>query len=424
MTSPRRFEQDLPALLADLYIGVTPDYRDDLIGQTARSSQRPAWTFLERWIPVDIATRRLPTANVPWRLIGVALLLLALLGAVLFVVGAPHRVPPPFGPAANGSLLAAKGGDIIAVDPATGASRTLVGGADVDDSAGASPDGVLLAFIRTADGQRYLSVADIDGTHVHRVLADPLFDDWDLWAPDSRHLGVITRVDGRRAFMLVPTDGGRPAVADLGDIDPIDFEFRPPDGHEVVIRGVKDGLTRAWLMNVDGTNRRQLDLVGSGAIPGGFELSGTSWNPSGSELAYNVVHDPSTGADVFRVHVFTVATGIDRQLATPPQPAVNEAWPRWSPQGTEILVQRFRDGDGWIETVPADGSAAIRSMGPHAGSGPDAGAEGSWSPDGRIILLTVDGQRLYSIDAATGQPTLVTSWPVNRIDDWQRLALP
>ena len=31
MTSPRRFEQDLPALLADLYLAATPDYRDDLV---------------------------------------------------------------------------------------------------------------------------------------------------------------------------------------------------------------------------------------------------------------------------------------------------------------------------------------------------------------------------------------------------------
>lgn len=36
MTTPRRFEQDLPALLADLYLAGTPDYRDDIVRQTAR----------------------------------------------------------------------------------------------------------------------------------------------------------------------------------------------------------------------------------------------------------------------------------------------------------------------------------------------------------------------------------------------------
>ena len=36
MTSPRRFERDLPAILGDLYLAGTPDYRDDLVRQTAR----------------------------------------------------------------------------------------------------------------------------------------------------------------------------------------------------------------------------------------------------------------------------------------------------------------------------------------------------------------------------------------------------
>ena len=52
-----RFERQLPALLEDLAEPRTPDYLDDLLWQTAHTSQRPAWTFLERWLPMaDIAT--------------------------------------------------------------------------------------------------------------------------------------------------------------------------------------------------------------------------------------------------------------------------------------------------------------------------------------------------------------------------------
>ena len=67
MTSPRRFEQDLPALLADLYLAGTPDYRDDLVQQIAPRRQRPAWTFPERWLPMDIATPRSSGRRLPWR---------------------------------------------------------------------------------------------------------------------------------------------------------------------------------------------------------------------------------------------------------------------------------------------------------------------------------------------------------------------
>ena len=83
MTSPRRFEQDLPALVSDLYGGgMMPDYRDDILRTTVGTRQRPAWTFPERWLPVDLAARRWPIRPLPWRTLAVALLILLL--AALF----------------------------------------------------------------------------------------------------------------------------------------------------------------------------------------------------------------------------------------------------------------------------------------------------------------------------------------------------
>ncbi len=40
-----------------------PDYLDDIVTQSRRTRQRPAWTFLERWLPMTIALR--PAAVVP-----------------------------------------------------------------------------------------------------------------------------------------------------------------------------------------------------------------------------------------------------------------------------------------------------------------------------------------------------------------------
>ena len=96
MTSPRRFERDLPALLDDLYVAGTPDYRNELVATTARTSQRPAWTFPERWLPLDLATRRLPFASVPFRaLIALTLIVILAAAAVLLTVGSRHPLPPP-----------------------------------------------------------------------------------------------------------------------------------------------------------------------------------------------------------------------------------------------------------------------------------------------------------------------------------------
>src|SRR5688572_24171849 len=80
MMPNERFERQLPELLTELAAPRTPDYVDDLFGLTAATRQRPAWTFLERWLPmVDIARQPILTSRVPMRTIGLGLLLVALI---------------------------------------------------------------------------------------------------------------------------------------------------------------------------------------------------------------------------------------------------------------------------------------------------------------------------------------------------------
>ena len=60
-------ERSLPWLLDELADERTPDYYDDLFSQTARTSQRSAWTIPERWLPMlDVARQRV-APQVPWR---------------------------------------------------------------------------------------------------------------------------------------------------------------------------------------------------------------------------------------------------------------------------------------------------------------------------------------------------------------------
>ena len=73
MTAESRFERDLTSILEDLYLGPSPDYRDEAMAAAVRSRQRPSWTFAGRWIPMaDIATKpviapRVPCARSGWR---------------------------------------------------------------------------------------------------------------------------------------------------------------------------------------------------------------------------------------------------------------------------------------------------------------------------------------------------------------------
>ena len=44
-----RFERHLPELMTELAEPRTPEYLDDLLWQTAHTSQRPGWTSFESW---------------------------------------------------------------------------------------------------------------------------------------------------------------------------------------------------------------------------------------------------------------------------------------------------------------------------------------------------------------------------------------
>jgi Tol biopolymer transport system component len=425
MTSPRRLEQDLPALLADLYVGVMPDYRDDLLRATAATRQRPAWTFPTRWLPMDLTMRRVPVMPVARWAILVALLVLALAVAAAVFVGSQRRLPPPFGFARNGMMVSQKDGDLYALDPTTGRSQLVLGGAEVDTDAGYSPDGQLLAFLRTVDGKQFLTVSDNDGSHVRRAFDAPLSDtNWAQWAPDSHHLGVVTTVDGRNRFVLASTDGKPAQVADMGDLSPIDFQFRPPDGREIAVRALDRGVLDIYLMNADGSNVRKLGLehVSNGGFGWEMDLHGISWSPTGDRIAYNVVgRDSPQAKDHLRVHVLTIATMHHVVLPAPRIDEIQQAWASWSPDGSQVLFQRFTWDKGWLGLAPADGSSVGRDLGTPFG-GKDTTMDQAWSPDGKTVILRFDDQHLVSIDVASGVETPVT-WPIDRIPDWQRLAL-
>ena len=100
MTTPTRLERTLPEILAELAAGPTPEYLDDVFARTAPMRQRPGWTFPERWLPMaDITRSRAFAPSPPWRLLAIALVVLALVATALVFVGTQRRVPSPFGPA-------------------------------------------------------------------------------------------------------------------------------------------------------------------------------------------------------------------------------------------------------------------------------------------------------------------------------------
>jgi Tol biopolymer transport system component len=177
-----------------------------------------------------------------------------------------------------------------------------------------------------------------------------------------------------------------------------------------------------FLVRSDGTDIRPLHVQNPGIGGVDWDLSGPTWSPDGTRIAYNSVDRLGTDGSHFRVHIVQADGSGDRAL--PGSAAdVHEGWTNWSPDGRNLVVQRW-NFDQPLETmglIPADGHDGGKDIGPRLRSSEDA-FHVSWAPDGTRILAFSDASRtLVSIDPSTGAMSTPT-WMTNDIPDWQRVA--
>ena len=444
MTPIDRFERQLPMALTDLAQPQTPDYLTDILGRTARTSQRPAWASIERWLPVELVTSRVPATRMPWRQIGVLALVAALLAALLaaYVGSRQQSLPDPFGPARNGQIVYGSNGDLVARESLTGQEAVLLGGPTEDHDPGLSPDGSRLMFVRTAEARDLLMVANVDGTNAVQAVADPLIEPYVAWGPDSDSFAIVNAWHGAPKLSIVTLNGLTSRPIDLGGVLPTDLAWRPPDGRQLLVRVMllPTSLADSEIYRpvdfvvidfaADGTiTTRPMGLDPHKRFGGDWDNSGPVWSPDGSRIAYNIVA-PGDGVDdgFFRVHVVNADGTGDIALPAPAIANVNEAWPIFSPDGRSILVHRWtwkgssNGGAGWLAVMPADGSAPARDIGPRIAGGEDTGLIKAWSPDGtRVLMRSGNTQQLFSIDPATGESEELP-WTSPSLPDWQRRA--
>jgi Tol biopolymer transport system component len=429
MTSLPRFERNLPALLEDLYLGPLPDYRDDLLAGARRTRQRPAWSFPERWLPVDIATRFNTAPRYPVRAIGMTLLVLALISAALIAYVGTHqtRIPAPFGPARNGAYVYAVDGDIYSADPITGTTRALTTGTGIDRKPTVSPDGTRLAFLRGKDttGDAFdLVVANVDGTDA-RVVSTATVSDGDplQWSPDGTFI-LLTNVAGD----LVRYDavGAAPVVIAH---QALIHGFQPPSGRHVLYEPFSNGDRSLGLMDPDGSNASLMYTIPAAQTKDGCDYGTVAWSPDGTRIAFQ--RAPAGESAQCRIFVMN-ADGSDAHQLTTNTGIWFETDFRWSPDSTRIAFDRWEGSGSKIQPlglVSAAGGLA-QSLGPTPVSD---GAAFEWAPDGKTIV-SVPGTvlawppndamataRPTIIDVATGQAHEAT-WSVNSWPSYQRLA--
>jgi dipeptidyl aminopeptidase/acylaminoacyl peptidase len=428
MTSPQRFEHDLPMLLDGLYLAGTPDYRDDLVGRIARTPQRPAWTFPERWLPMDIATQAVPTARMPWRQLGVVALLAVLLAAAAAVyVGTQPRPPEPFGLAENGQLTYITGGDVYVRDSLFGAERLLMQTPETETWAMFSPLGDRLAILREVDSGEDLWVGDADGSDLIRI-GGPYRSLWLEWSPDQTLIAVSHVANGFPRMELVATDAsGSRRLVDMPAESPT---FRPPDGRQLVFRGQADGRWSYYLIDVAGGEPVRLEIDGLGLEGGGYDLFAPTWSPNGDRIAFHtLVPLPESQGQTNGFRLSVASIGPDGTV-TSVKPlefdpfSDDELNPVFTPDGASIIFQQrfgllgvtdYTDA-AWI--APADGNGPATPLGIESTNGD--GFAAAIAPDGTSVVVHLfKEQQDWSVDPATGEASLTDLASGSGVS-WQR----
>jgi Tol biopolymer transport system component len=425
------FERRITEAIDEIAAARRPDYLDDIFRQTARTAQRPRWTFLERWLPVDTALARPGIARrVPIRpLLVLALLALLAAAAAVYFVGSRPHIPAPFGPAGNGAVVYASNGDLYVRDTLSSPGRLLIGGPNREDFAGYTPDGSHLTYVVTRDGADHLMVANADGTNpVEISVLASAADTFGNVSPDGKTFALVFPIRGVPTLSMVAMDGTSSRVIDLGSKRPLEVSWSPPRGDLLLIRAqdeTGDGVD-LYTLKPDGTGLRAFNLPGTSEFGTTYTLSGAVWTPDGKTIVYNGIDSAKDASgkpfDYFRLHLIAPDGSNDRAVPGPMNPTVQENWPAVSPDGKWIVAQDWSFGGtgGGVVILPADGSGRGRDIGPQFIGGDISKA---WSPDGSRLLVGENlGTRAFLVDPVTGtweQLTWATGLP-----DWQRIALP
>ena len=391
MTTNERFERTMSAWLRDDAAFRVPDHLDEVLSVTRETSQRPAWSSLERWLPMDTTFRpRLFTLPSGARLIAVATLLLLILAVAIFAVGSQQRLPQPFGIARNGIVLTSQDGNLFRVDPVTAERKPLGLGDGFDFSPIFSRDGTKFMFLRsdgplTEPAILTLYVANADGSGLRAVTPPTDSLDWMDWSPDGTQIAYVAK----EQLWVVDIATGEPRR--ISGAGPAHFPtWLPPDGKEILFR-LQTNSPAIFAISPDGASERR--PVSKAPANNGSDYQGVGVSPDGAHLVFTRwFQNPPDLAEhgwLPRTVVLDIATGEETPL--PSEPGIGTYGGSWSPDGKLIAYARvYRTGGFQLVVTNADGSGNERTIGGKRPGKPDASdirATWAFTPDGTALVV-------------------------------------
>ncbi len=178
-------------------------------------------------------------------------------------------------------------------------------------------------------------------------------------------------------FVACRSDSAGPALPlVVGDVSAAAIHAVGPPA-SIVFHSARDGSSRIYVMNPDGTGERAITTG-----PGDF------WPDLSPDGRFVVFRSNRSGNNEIYVADVNGGTPVNISNST-----ANDDWPRWSPNGHRIAFHSNRDGNFNIFTVTPDGSD-LRHVTTDAAL--DQWAD--WSPNGQQLAFR-RGMDVYVADA-------------------------
>ncbi len=387
MTTNDVFGRNLSTWLHEDAEHHVPDHLADVLQRTAATRQRPAWSSLERWLPVDttLRPRLVPPLQIGRLLLAAALLIVVIALAILAVGSSQTRLPEPFGLARNGVIVSSRDGDLYLIDRTTSESRPISRGDGFDFSPIFSRDGTRMVFLRS-DGPLPLTgpailtlfVANADGSDARPLTPPTESLDWFDWSPDGRQIAYMAA----QSLWVVDVDGGEPRKI-LGT-GPAHFPtWLPPEGNDIVYR-LESRSPRILAVAAD--RAEQPRPISKTTANNEFDYQSIAVSPDGAHVTFTRWSE----AGLPRVFALDVATG--EETALPMSAGVGQrGTATYSPDGALVAYARIFDAGGFqIVVADADGSGNERPIGarkPGPPGGTEVPAAWAFTPDGTALMV-------------------------------------
>jgi Tol biopolymer transport system component len=282
------------------------------------------------------------------------------------------------------------------------------------DSPAWSRDGRAVIYARgSSDRDHDLFTVGPGGGEVRRLTDNVVRDSYPSWSPDGSLIafvrtlasGPLRRVRYNEELFVMRADG-------TGQRRLTHFRFEDlmpswsPDGSRIVFaRRVPQSLTALYTIRPDGTGLRRVARA-----PAGFH-SDPAWSPDGRRIAFTAGNGLEFGGELY---VMDADGSHVRRRAR----IAEVVWsPQWSPDGRRLAVNGLNSCGRGCEL---NGVYVLRSDGRNVLKVAEGSRGLAWSPDGSELVLALDS--IVTLDLRSGETReIVHGDPtsIHELPDWQ-----